>query len=163
MRWLLGQAGAYVVEDLGPGRRSVYRPFHDLLAAHLRGAPGPCPSGADPAQVDAWQQHRARTEQAITEALLDTLPAAGQGGGWGSAHPYLRTYLAQHATAAGPDTLAALARDPGFLAVADPVTLTPLLAVTVPELRDLARTYRRARPILGDDPRANAAYLTEAA
>jgi hypothetical protein len=39
VRWLLGKAGAYVIEDLGPGGRSVYRPFHDLLAAHLRGDP----------------------------------------------------------------------------------------------------------------------------
>jgi WD40 repeat protein len=163
IRWLLEQAGAYVVEDLGPGQRSVYRPFHDLLAAHLRGAPGPRPADADPAQAGGWRQRRARTEKTITDALLGTLPAAGQARDWGSAHPYLRTYLAQHAAAAGTGTLAALARDPGFLAVTDPVTLTPLLSVIVPELRVIARTYRRARPLLGDDPHANAAYLNEAA
>ena len=162
VRWLLDQAGAYVVEDLGPGQRSVYRPFHDLLAAHLRGAPSLGPADADPAQADAWQHRRTRTEKAITDALLNTMPPAGQTRDWGSAHPYLRTYLAQHAAAAGPETLLVLARDPGFLAVADPVTLTPLLSVTVPELLDLARAYRRARPLLGDDPRANAAYLNEA-
>ena len=163
VRWLLDTAGAYVVEDLGPGQRSVYRPFHDLLAAHLRGASSPGSAGADPALAGAGQQQRARTEKAITGALLDTMPAAGQARDWGSAHPYLRTYLAQHAAAAGPETLSALGYDLGFLAVADPITLTPLLPITVPELRDLARTYRRARPLLGDDPHANAAYLNEAA
>jgi hypothetical protein len=161
VRWLLDKGAAYVVEDLGPGQRSVYRPFHDLLAAHLRGTPST--RLGDPAPTDAWQQHRARTEKALTEALLDTMPAAGRARDWGSAHPYLRTYLSQHAAAAGPETLSALGHELGFLAVADPVTLTPLLPITIPALRDLARTYRRARPLLGEDPHANAAYLNEAA
>jgi WD40 repeat protein len=162
VRWLLTKAGAYVVEDRGPGRRSVYRPFHDLLAAHLRGAPSTRPAGAEPAPPDARQQQAAGTEKAITGALLATVSADGHARDWTSAHPYLRTYLAQHATAAGPETVSALAREPGFLAVADPITLTPLLPVTGPRLRDLARIYRRARPMLGDDPHANAAYLDEA-
>ena len=41
VRWLFRKAGAYVVKDLGPGGRSVYRLFHDLLATHLRDAPEP--------------------------------------------------------------------------------------------------------------------------
>src|SRR4029077_2723212 len=45
---------------------------------------------------------------------------------------------------------------------ADPLTLSPLLSPTVPELRNTARVYRRARPLLGDDAHANAAYLQEA-
>src|SRR5258708_4437213 len=48
---------------------------------------------------DAWLQYHTRIEKAITDALLDTMPAAGRGRDWGSAHPYLRTYLAQHAAA----------------------------------------------------------------
>ena len=128
VRRLLNTVGSYVVEDLGPGQRSVYRPFHDQLAAHLRGA-----AGADPTPANARQQHRARTEKAITDALLDTMPAARQARDWGSAHPYLRTYLAQHAAAAGPETLSALVDDPAFRAVANPVTLTPLLPITDPE------------------------------
>jgi hypothetical protein len=36
VRWLLDNAGAYVVEDLGPGDRSVYRLFHDELSEYLR-------------------------------------------------------------------------------------------------------------------------------
>lgn len=39
VRGLLQTAESYIVEDLGPGGRSVFRLFHDLLAAHLRGEP----------------------------------------------------------------------------------------------------------------------------
>ena len=164
VRWLLGKAGAYVIEDLGPGGRSVYRPFHDLLVAHLRGEPGTGHGGRDPAASGAWQQRRAGTEQVITGALLATVPADRRGQrDWPTAHPYVRTYLAQHATAAGPGAFSALVQDADFLAAADPVTLSPLLSSTVPELRDVARIYRRARPLLGDDLQANAAYLQEAA
>jgi WD40 repeat protein len=162
IRWLLGKAGAYVVEDLGSGERSAYRPFHDLLAAHLRGEPAPDAAGTS--ETAAWMRRRAGIEQVITDALLSTVPV-GDGGqrDWLYAHPYLRTYLAQHAAAAGPASLAALVADMDFLSVADPVTLITLLSPAVRETRELARTYRRARPLLGDDPAANAAYLQEAA
>ena len=102
IRWLLANAGAYIVEDLGPGKRSVYRPFHDLLAAHLRGEPTTEQREADPAAAAAWHERRTSTEAAITRALLGTVPAAPEGGpDWLTAHPYLTTYLAQHAAAAG--------------------------------------------------------------
>ena len=81
---------------------------------------------------------------------------------WELAHPYLCTYLAQHAHAAGPDTFAALVADLDYLAVADPAILTPLLTPTDPALRWVARPYRRARPLLGRSARDNAAYLQEA-
>ena len=81
---------------------------------------------------------------------------------WELAHPYLRTYLAQHAHAAGPDTFAELVADLDYLAVADPTILTPLLSPTDPALRWVARSYRRARPLLGRSARDNAAYLQEA-
>ena len=161
----LDKAGAYIVEDLGPGARSVYRPFHDLLAAHLRGQPS--------AQARS-RRSRGRQRLAASAAPGPRRPSPARCSApcqltrsarrhWRSAHPYLRTYLAQHAAAAGPGTLPALAHDADFLAVADPATLTPLLPPTDPELRDIARAYRRARPLLGDDPYANAAYLQEAA
>ena len=165
MRWLLGKAGAYIVEDLGPGERSVYRPFHDLLAAHLRGEPSdragramiprpPTPGSSGAPRTEATHhrrpaRHRARRHQA---------PA-----GLATAHPYLRTYLAQHAAAAGPDAFAALVQDADFLAVADPVTLSPLLSPTDPgATRDGPHLPARP-PLLGDDLHANAAYLQEAA
>jgi WD40 repeat protein len=163
IRWLLDHAGAYIVEDLGPGQRSVYRPFHDLLAAHLRGEPTTEQREGDPAAAAAWHARRAGTEAAITRALFGTVPASLEGGrDWLTAHPYLTTYLAQHAAAAGIPVLAGLTRISGYLAVADPVTLTPLLSPAHPELRETARIYRRARPLLGSNPSANAACLAEA-
>ncbi len=163
IRWLLRKAGGYIVEDLGPGQRSVYRPFHDLLAAHLRGEPTSEQHEADLGAATAWEARRSRTEEAITRALRRTVPAAPDGGpDWLTAHPYLTTYLAQHAAAAGDRELADLTDDDGYLAAADPVTLTPLLSPANPELRQTARIYRRARPLLGTDSSANAAYLAEA-
>ena len=162
VRWLLRNVGAYIVEDLGPAGRSVYRPFHDLLAAHLRGEPSIEQDDREPAVTHAWQQRRARTEQDITAALLATIPVGIHRRDWRSAHPYLRTYLAQHAAAAGAGALSALVHDADFLAAADPVTLSPLLSFTVPEVRDIAPIYQRARPLLGDDMQANAAYIQEA-
>ncbi len=154
VRWLLAQGGVYIAEDIGPGGRSVYRPFHDLLAAHLRG---------ESAGADAWEQQRTRAERIITGALVASVRVDAQGRrDWISAHPYLRTYLAQHAAAAGERTLAELVQDADFLAVADPVTLNPLLSPAITELSHVARVYRRARPLLGDDPCANATYLEEA-
>ena len=54
IRWLLEKAGAYIVEDLGPGQRSVFRPFHDLLAGHLRGEPSSEQISSDPAAQILW-------------------------------------------------------------------------------------------------------------
>ena len=146
-RWLLSKAGAYVVEDLGPGERSVYRPFHDLLAAHLRGQPITGQDHRDREAADAgpgtsgdWPQRRRRAEQTITgaeaqqerlqqietvltQALIQTVPSAHGGPDWAQAHPYLRTYLAQHARNANPNLYVQLIRDKGFLAIADPITL----------------------------------------
>jgi WD40 repeat protein len=162
VRWLRDNAGAYYVEDLGAGQRSVFRPFHDLLAAHLRGQPSDEQTAADPAAEDAWQQRRQQAERAIIRALLDSVPTAADGrADWEQAHPYLRTYLAQHAHAAGPDRFAELVANLDYLAVADPTVLTPLLTPTDPALRSVARSYRRARPLLGDNARDNSAYLQE--
>ena len=164
VRWLFNKAGAYITEDLGPGGRPVFRPFHDLLAAHLRGQPSAEAEDTDPAAAGAWRQHSLQTEQAVVRGLLGTVSTAGSPQqDWMSAHAYLRTYLAQHAKAAGPETFSALVHDVDFLAVADPATLIPLLPPADPELRDIARVYRRASPLLDDQPRANAAYLQEAA
>ncbi|MGP4090316.1 AAA family ATPase [Streptomyces sp. KR55] len=163
VRWLQEKAGAYIVEDLGPGQRSVFRPFHDLLAAHLRGEISAEQAAADSAALHIWQERQARTQEALTSALLSTVPTSASGQRqWLSAHPYLHTYLAQHAATAGTDILSALLHDADFLAVADPITLTPLLAPTKGWLPATARAYRRARPLLGDGPAANAAYLQEA-
>jgi WD40 repeat protein len=163
VRWLLNNAGAYVVEDEGPGQRAAFRPFHDLLGAHLRGEPSAEQMYSDQGAQRDWEHRRRQAEKAITDTLLATVRANGEARrDWIPAHPYLRTYLAQHAAAAGTQTLTALTDDMDFLAVADPVTLSPLLPPAVPELRDTARIYLRARPLLGSDVHANVAYLQEA-
>lgn len=165
VRWLLEKAGAYVVEDVGPGNRSVFRPFHDLLASHLRGGPQ-IPSGEDSddaTSVADWRRQRAQIEHRITSALLSTVPTDANGQDWRSSHPYIKTYLAQHAAAAGPEELSGLVENLDFLAIADPVTLTPLVPQADPKFRRISRIYRRARPLFGDMPTANAAYLEEAA
>ena len=144
VRWLLEVAGAYVVEDLGPGRRSAFRPFHELLSEHLRADTNVASQSADRAERDRI------VEEAITRALMDTIPVGAHGmRDWEHAHPYVHTYLAQHGHAAGPAEFADLVGNPDFLAVADPVPLTPLLTPTSQLSSAIARTYRRARPQLG--------------
>ena len=52
--------------------------------------------------------------------------------------------------------------DLDYLAVAEPIVLTPLLTPTDLALRWVARSYRRTHPLLGRRARDNAAYLQEA-
>ena len=129
VRWLLDKAGAYVVEDLGPGQRSVYRPFHEVLAAYLRGEPTDTEWGSvgDLAAKDAWERRQAETERVITNALLETVPVDAMGHRqWDAAHPYLKTYLFQHAADTGTEAASlALAQDLNFLKVTDQVTFSP--------------------------------------
>ena len=162
VRWLLETAGSYIVEDLGPGGRSVYRPFHDLLAAHLRGEP---------------------PREQIEEDSRRGGMAAAAGPDRDGDHPRAARHAVHRTVAAvvgraplpadlscracnrwpAPEMLLDLVADPEFLSVANPVTLIPLLSVADPRLRDAARVYLRAFPLLNDNPRANLAYLQEAA
>jgi WD40 repeat protein len=163
VRRLLDHASAYIVEDVGPGQRSVFRLSHDLLAAHLRGATSAGQTHSRTSGQKDREQRRRRAEKVMTDTLIATVPVIRHARrDWMSAHPYLQTYLAQHAAAAGTEELAALTDDMDFLATADPATLSPLLSPAVPELREMARIYRRTRPLLGDDVGANAGYLQEA-
>ncbi|MFG1796466.1 hypothetical protein [Nocardia sp. NPDC049149] len=142
VRWLLHHAGAYIIEDVGPGDRSVFRPFHELLAAHLR--------GADPVPR-------------ISEQIVQTLLArARTTGSWRDAHPYIRTYLAEHARDAGAEWIEVLLAEADYPAVADPAILAPVLVTLAPD-DPLIRSYRRASPLLTQDPADNLAYLAEAA
>ena len=148
VRWLLDKAGAYVVEDRGPGERSVYRPFHEMLAAYLRGEPPTTgQASVDHSTVQAWQLKRARTEQIIVDALLAAVPTGLHGLDWDSAHPYLRTYLVQHADIAGPESFKDLVRDRGFLTVADQVTLSPYPGMRPYGPEDAAFFYGREEAV----------------
>ncbi|RDI68191.1 caspase family protein [Nocardia pseudobrasiliensis] len=142
VRWLLRHAGSYIIEDVGPGDRSVFRPFHELLAAHLR--------GDDPA---------AGIGEQIVRALLAQARATGS---WRDAHPYIRTYLAEHARDAGAEWVEVLLAEADYPAVADPAILTPVLSALAPD-DPMVRSYRRASPLLTDDCADNLAHLAEAA
>ena len=138
----------------------MFRPFHDLLAAHLRA------SGEAAGRETVSAGHLERVNGLVTDALLAGVPTDETGARlWAQAHPYLRSYLAQHAADAGADRLTALlTEDPGYLAVADPATLVPLLLrEQLPGLAETSSVYWRAAPLLGADVRWNAAYLQEAA
>jgi WD40 repeat protein len=171
VRWLLAAQRAHVAVHTRPGRQAVYRLRDDLVAAHLRGEPGDDepPSGGtagtagDPGTPAGWRRRSEARQGCITSALLATVPPGEHGRDWAAAHPYLRSYLARHAAAAGPAVLASLIADDGFLAVADPDSVLPVMSLVLPGIRDTIRAYRRAAPLLGGDPHANAAYLSEAA
>ena len=156
IRWLLAEVGYFIVEDTGPGKSSVFRPFHDRFADYLRDQLTP------PTDNDAAATRRREIQATIAAALVSTLTDGDQRR-WDRAHPYLRTYLAEHARDAGPDVFASFLEDAGFLAAADPATLTVLMSSTSPTHRDVARMYRRCRPLLGSNAGVNAAYLLEAA
>jgi len=99
-----------------------------VLAAYLRGEPTGGTSGSteDLAAEDAWHRHQFETEKVITNALLGTVPVDATGlPRWGAAHPYLQTYLMQHAADAGTEAASALVQDEGFLKVTDQVTFSP--------------------------------------
>lgn len=146
VRWLLDKAGAYVVEDLGPGQRSVYRPFHDVLAAYLRGEPVGVTLRSLEYQATEmiWRRHQLETEKVITNALLGTVPidAAGRRQ-WDRAHPYLQTYLVQHAADTGTETASVLTQDTGFLAVTNQVTFSPYRGLNAFEVTDAPLFFGR--------------------
>ncbi|MEU0401484.1 WD40 repeat domain-containing protein [Streptomyces sp. NPDC006197] len=150
VRWVLSHMGSFIIEDDGPGGRSVFRLLHRALAEHLRGP----------------KNEEALDEAAVTQALLSTVAEDETGRtDWTTAHPYIRTYLAQHAAAAGKDAFARLVTDLDYLAVADRLTLSPAI-IGLPDMdrrsARAAQVYERARPLLGSDVTANAAYLQEA-
>lgn len=157
IRWLLDSVGEYVVEDIGPGGRSVYRLSHDLLAAHLRGES--TRSWASPGGEHA--RHR-QVHRAIAEALLATIPRKGGTRDWRGAHPYVLTYFAQHAQAAGQRVFETIFDEIDFLANADPAVLTAVMLQTTETQCGSRRTYLRARPLLEDNYESDVAYLVEA-
>ena len=141
------RAGAYIVESGTLEDRSLYRLYHRSLTEYLR-------SGRDE-QAD---------ENAITTALIRHVPISPNGRqDWAAAHPYVRTYLPDHA--AGTRLADDLAQDPGFLLAASPPhLLTMLETVTGAAARADANAYRAARPFLRRQPAAeHAAYLALAA
>jgi WD40 repeat protein len=155
--WLLASPmSAYLVTDR-ENDTTVYRLFHDTLRSTLRERwndllQDPCVVNGSPEPADEITATHARIAARLTG--LSTPDHA-------EPPAYVRRHLVEHAHAGQVLDLHILT--PSFLPFADPVTLLPLLSPADPELRDVARVYRRARPLLGADIPANAAYLQEAA
>jgi WD40 repeat protein len=149
IRWLLQNAGAYIVETT-EHERSVYRLYHEALAEHLREVSR---------GVDAQRR--------IARTLVAAVPEGAKGGpDWPRAHPYIRSQLAAHAASAG--CLDELLCDPLFLVAAAPQRLTevipPALDAQVAQggqagqAATAGRTYQRAAHRL-----ASSAYAENAA
>jgi hypothetical protein len=147
IRWVLDRAGSFVVEAL-ERERSVYRLYHQALADHLQ-------RGRDPIA----------TQRQITEALIQTVPglADSTSKDWRSAHPYILTHLAEHASAGG--LLSELVKDPLFLLTADADRLGAIMgahAGGVPP--PVLRAYQISLHLLKNSPLPErASYLEMAA
>ncbi|MFI6049017.1 caspase family protein [Streptomyces violascens] len=124
INWLLGNAGAYIVE-VRVGDRSVFRLYHETLAEFLR---------------DSRRDKEAHRR--ITTTLLDQVLTRDGRRAWGDAHLYIRSHLASHAAIAG--TLDELLADPEFLVHADPVVLAPALRWVSNEQARMVRSIYRS-------------------
>ncbi|HEV2377657.1 MAG TPA: WD40 repeat domain-containing protein [Streptosporangiaceae bacterium] len=109
------------------------------------------------------REARRRVQPVATDGdLLNAVPTGPDGRDWPATDPGLIARVTEQAVGSGPETLAALITEPGFLAAANPEVLSPLLWAAGPRVYDAVRAYRRIRPLLGDDANTNAAYLAEA-
>ncbi|MGW8328873.1 caspase family protein [Streptomyces sp. NPDC055897] len=124
INWLLGNAGAYIVE-VRVGERSVFRLYHETLAEFLRDA-----------------RRDTEAHRRITTTLLEQVPITAGRRAWGDAHLYIRCHLASHAAIAGD--LDDLLADPEFLVHADPGVLAPALRWVGGEQARMVRSVYRS-------------------
>ena len=127
IRWLLRNAGAFILESAEDGQ-AVYRLYHLALQEALR------------------SRHQDRSIQLhLSQALIASVPQAPDGTGkqWLLANRYVRRHLPAHAAAAG--RLDDLLLDPMFLVAAIPSGLLPFLrAADDREARRASRLYKMA-------------------
>jgi WD40 repeat protein len=125
VKWLVRQAGSYVVEAIESGR-SVYRLYHAALAEYLR--------------QDCDED---RVHSQFTAFLQERVPVSRQGLDWSRAHPYILAHLATHAQRSG--MLDPLLLDPGYLInAASAGLLAALPAARDPDAELAGRAYQRA-------------------
>ena len=125
VKWLIRQAGSYVVEAIESGH-SVYRLYHAALAEYLR---QDCDEG--------------RVHGLFTAFLQDRVPVSRQEPDWSRAHPYILAHLATHAQRSG--MLDNLLLDPAYLVNATPAGLLAALpAAREPDAELAGRAYQRA-------------------
>src|SRR5690606_19921029 len=143
VRWVLQEAGAFVLEATEEGR-SVYRLYHQALADTLR-------AGVAAAAIDA----------SFSQVLRDAVPrrADTSSPDWFLASRYARAHLAAHAGRCG--ALGDLVRDPLYLLAAEPGRLLREIHAHGDAFpRDLAALYRDVVHHVRDEPPAvAAAYL----
>ncbi|HUP61614.1 MAG TPA: caspase family protein [Thermoanaerobaculia bacterium] len=132
-------AAAYIRQDT-EGGVSVYRLFHQTFAEYLQ----------DPEQ-----------QEEIERRFVEGLRASAAN--WlHETRPYLRSYLAVHAAAAG--ILPQLTADPSFLAFADTDILSALFENAGPEVAEDRKVYERTVHRLGGrSPQESLSYLELAA
>jgi WD40 repeat protein len=144
VRWVLENAGAFVLESAEEGR-SVYRLYHQALADALGKG------------TDVTVAHRS-----FTEVLSAAAPRRSSHPDWLLASRYARRYLAAHAAACG--ALGDLVRDPLYLLAADPTRLLTEIAAHGDQVpRDIAAVYAEAVHHLRAEPPASAAAYLELA
>jgi WD40 repeat protein len=149
IRWLLAQAGAFILETTENGR-SVFRLFHQALADTLR--------------VNEFPD---RIHATFTEVLFSTVPERAiprektgtRGKDWQLANLYIRSYLSVHADAGG--SLLRFLEDPLFLLAANPEQLLAVLAASRETLPPaIVGAYRDIVHRIGSEPASiNGAYL----
>ena len=148
IRWLLGNAGAFILESIEDGQ-AVYRLYHLALQEALRS-----------------RHHDPGVQRSMTEALIDSVPHAPDSTQkeWLLANRYIRRHLPAHAAAAGE--LDDLLLDPMFLVAAIPSGVLPVLrAAAGRDARRASRIYKMAAHYWHPDgsPGTWASYLELAA
>ncbi|MFF5447091.1 AAA family ATPase [Streptomyces sp. NPDC012888] len=116
---ILDESTFYLRTHVDTDGTTLYRPFHQGLADHLRAHPYR-PADQRDAEADGYMP--------AAILVLDTLLASrttANGIAWANAAPYLLRHAIQHA--ADTDDTDALITDAEFLVHADPYTLTPAL------------------------------------
>ncbi|MFD5159673.1 AAA family ATPase, partial [Streptomyces hawaiiensis] len=129
---ILDESMFYLRTQVDTDGTTLYRPFHQGLADHLRSQPYHRDPGAPTSGTPA--------AQLVLDALLTSRTPAG-GIVWANAAPYLRCHAIQHAADAGNTDL--LITDAEFLVHADAYALTAVLSTaTSPSAVEAAAAYR---------------------
>ncbi len=141
----LDQAAWYLIEA-SDGGQAVYRLYHEELARHFR-------------QAAAEDVSEGGIQARVTGELRRLVPEGGAG--WRHANRYLRDHLAQHASLGGG--LGDLVGDVGFVAAADPASLSRVIGAVLSEdgeIGAIARAHLRlGQGSLGFPPDVRAGLL----
>jgi Caspase domain len=130
--WILFEAGRYILEA-GESEQAVYRLFHQSLIDFFRRNP-------------AASEMEGRAFEGLCEVARSNR----------NPNPYIRRYLAHHATAA--NRLQEILEDVWLLVLCEPF-LQYCLNAKYPSLESVLQVYRAVAHRLGSEPTHNAAHL----